>query len=85
MAASIATVKYLKQWDRGGKGSFKTEPPNAGLTSLVDGKLHTASVELKEPRLKGTTLTYQVKVLEGQLPKAAGPSSLFIDGGFCCM
>ena len=79
MAEAIPTATFLKHWDHGRKGSFKSDPPNAGLTSLVDGKLQTATVELTQPRLDGTTLTYQARVLQGAPPPAAGPSSLFID------
>jgi hypothetical protein len=81
-AEAIPTATFLTSWNDG-KGSFKSDPPNAGLTMLVDGKLQTATVELKQPRLEGTTLTYQVRVLKGTLPPTAGTSSLFIDGGHC--
>ena len=80
MAEAIPTATFLKGWDKGGKNSFKSDPPNAGLTTLVDGKLQTATVELSQPQLDGTTLTYQARVLEGTPPQAGGPSSLFIDG-----
>jgi hypothetical protein len=36
-------------------------------------------VTLRNPRLKGRDLSYDVTVISGQLPKAAGPASLFID------
>ena len=81
MAQSIPTATFLKSWDQGGKGSFKSDPPNAGLTTLVDGKLQSSTVELTQPRLDGTTLTYQARITEGTLPPQAGTISLFIDGG----
>jgi hypothetical protein len=49
------------------------DPPNAGLTSIVDGKLQTATVS--------TTLTFQARVLEGTPPTSGGTSSIFIDSG----
>ena len=80
-AEAIPTATFLKSWDVGGKRSFRSDPPNAGLTSIVDGKLQTATVELKQPHLDGTTLTYQARVIEGTPPPTAGASSLFIDAG----
>jgi hypothetical protein len=82
-AETIPTATFLKSWDDGGKGSFQSVPPNAGLTSIVDGKLQTATVELKQPHLDGTTLTFQARVLEGTPPASGGTSSVFIDGGQC--
>ena len=84
-AETIPTATFLKSWDVGGKGSFKSDPPNAGLTSIVDGKLQTATVELTKPYLNGATLTYAVRVLEGNLPVSGGASSLFIDRCPCCV
>jgi len=45
----------------------------------VDGKLQTATVELKQPSLNGTTLTFQARVLEGTPPTSGGTTSVFID------
>ena len=81
MAEALPTAKFLTYWDQGGTKSFQSNPPNAGLTFLVDGKLQTTTVELTKPRLDGTTLTYQARVLEGTPPPMAGASSLFIDAG----
>ena len=81
MAEAIPTGTFLKGWDKGGENSFKSDPPNAGLTSLVDGKLQTATLELSQPHLDGTTLTFQARVLEGTPPPMVGASSLFIDAG----
>jgi hypothetical protein len=36
-------------------------------------------VEISKPRLVGTTLSYDAKVLDGELPARFGESSLFID------
>jgi hypothetical protein len=82
---AIPTATFLTNWDKGGTQSFQSKPPNAGLTSVVDGKLQTATVELTKPHLDGTTLTYQVRVLEGTVPTSAGASSVFIDSCPCCI
>lgn len=83
VAEAISTDTFIKDWGDGGKSSFVADPPNAGLTSIVDGKLQTATVELKQPHLEGTTLTFQARVLEGTPPASGGTSSIFIDGGPC--
>jgi hypothetical protein len=82
-AEAFPTATFLKSWDAGGKGSFQSDPPNAGLTSIVDGKLQTATVELTKPHHDGTTLTYQVRVLEGTPPALGATTSMFIDGCGC--
>ena len=88
MAKSISTAAFVHNWGRGGNNSFKAKPPNAGLTSLVDGKLQTATVELSQPHLDGTTLTYQARVLKGAPPPTGAETSIFFDdihwnpGGF---
>ena len=78
MAEAIATATFVASWDKGAK-SFKSDPPNAALTSIVDGKLQSATVELSDPILDGTTLTFKVRVIEGAVPAAGKTVSLFID------
>jgi len=36
-------------------------------------------VTISNPRLEGQNLTYDVKTLEGDLPKTGGAAALFID------
>lgn len=88
MAKTVTASELIENWNKGGNDSMQADPPNAGVTGLVDGKLQTATVELSRPELNGTTLTYQVKILEGSLPAQAADTSIFIDdihwnpGGF---
>ena len=79
MAEALPTAAFVAGWDKGGTKSLKADPPNAALTSIVDGKLQTATVELSEPRLDGTTLTFKVRVIEGAVPAVGKATSLFID------
>ena len=68
---------------------YLSVPPNAALSVVVDGKENTSVVELTNPRLDGTSLTYDVRLLEGTPPAAGSNSALFIDwwygpwGGVC--
>ena len=36
-------------------------------------------VELRDPELKGDELSYNIRVLEGEMPAQGGPVSVFID------
>jgi hypothetical protein len=80
IAGHYRTDEYLRFWKQGPE-SFLKDPPNATLSTFQKGKddLLDVVVTLRNPRLKGRDLSYDVTVISGQLPKAAGPVSLFID------
>lgn len=78
-AGHIATEELVKQWAEG-PDSFEKDPPNATISILGGGSdVNDAVVTLKSPKLDGTTLTFDVAVLEGSLSGAKGPAALFID------
>ena len=62
-------------------GSFAKDPPNATVSAFAkDGsKVADAVVVLKSPKLEGDRLTFDIAVLEGDIGKADGPATLFID------
>ena len=68
------------QWDEG-KDNFAIDPPNATVSVLGgDGSdVSDAVVTLKTPKLEGTTLTFDVAVLEGNLDGTDGPAAVFIE------
>jgi hypothetical protein len=79
-AGHVLTKHFLKEWDEG-SDSFAKDPPNATI-SVLSGEgdaVEDAVVVLKSPKLDGDKLTFEVSVLEGNLSKATGPASLFID------
>jgi hypothetical protein len=80
IAGHYRTEEYLKFWKEG-PDSFLKDPPNATLSVFQKGNddLLDVVVTLRNPRLKGNDLSYDVKVIEGKLPKAGGPATLFID------
>ncbi len=88
-AGHVTTEQFIMQWDDG-KDNFAVDPPNATVSVLGgDGSdVSDAVVTLKTPKLDGTTLTFDITVLEGSLNGASGPAALFIDhfggggGGF---
>lgn len=78
-AGHVMTTQFIQQWDEG-KDSFAVDPPNATISVLSDtpGDVDDAVVELTKPELKGDTLSFQVKVLQGEIDNS-GPAALFID------
>ena len=76
--APLHAEDYLALW-HAGADDFTADPPNAGLSVLVDGQMQTAVVELTDPVLDGSTLRYKVIVLEGAVPPQGEVPSLFVD------
>jgi hypothetical protein len=78
-AGHITTGEIVKQWGAGAD-SFDRDPPNATVSVLGGGSdVSDAVVTLRSPKLDGTTLTFDVSVLEGNLTGATGPAAVFID------
>jgi len=77
-AGHLLTDHLLEEWS---EGSFAKDPPNATVSVLSkDGaSVHDAVVELRDPHLDGDRLTFDVRVLEGDLAGADGPASVFVD------
>ena len=62
------------------KDNFSDNPPNAVLSVIDGNEMLDVVVELtQQPKLNGDELTYTFKVIDGEVPKAGGASSLFID------
>jgi hypothetical protein len=72
--------EFLPLWTEG-PDSFAKNPPNATLSVLEVGNpdLHNAVVTLRNPRMHGKDLVYDIKIVEGTVPQAAGAAVLFID------
>jgi hypothetical protein len=77
-AGHLLTEHLIEEWT---EGSFAKDPPNATVSVLSkDGaSVRDAVVELKIPHLEGDKLTFDVRVLEGDLAGADGPASVFVD------
>jgi len=81
IAGHYRTGEYLEFW-KAGPDSFLKDPPNATLSAFHEGKdeLSDVVVTLRNPRVEGKDLSYDITVISGKLPAAnAGPVSLFID------
>jgi hypothetical protein len=78
IAGNMNTTRFIPFWSEG-KDSFKSDPPNADI-SIVEGKeLKQTVVELQDPVLEGSNLTYTVKLLKGEMPAAGTDVAVFID------
>lgn len=71
---------FLSRWGDG-KDSFAKDPPNATISVLggSDAGVTDAVVVISNPKLDGGNLTFDAKVLEGDLKGVKGPAALFID------
>jgi hypothetical protein len=79
-AGHVNTAQFIRHWENGSQG-FGKDPPNATISVLGSNgtDVDDAVVVLRAPKLDGTTLTFQVSVLEGDLAGAKGAAALFID------
>jgi len=78
LAGHMATADFVPFWDEGAD-SFKSDPPNATLSVVEAGTMDNVVMTLRNPRLAGRDLSYEVEVLEGKAPATGGATSLFID------
>ena len=74
----ISTEEFVDSWDKG-PDSFESNPPNAVLSIFHPDSVSDIVVELIDPVLSGSELTYDVVILDGEIPASGGPSALFID------
>jgi hypothetical protein len=76
----MSTADFVDLWAEGAN-SFEEDPPNAVLAFLEPGDQvpEDAVVVIESPRLEAGRLTYSIKPLDGTVPTAAGPVTLFID------
>jgi hypothetical protein len=73
------TADVISEWGSG-EDSFAKNPPNATVSVLnKDDSVKDAAVVLKNPKLDGDRLTFNVQTLEGDLAGADGAAAVFID------
>jgi hypothetical protein len=74
------TAHIVEDWSKG-SDNFTKDPPNATVSAFrKDGLgITDAVVVLKNPKLEGDQLTFDVDVLEGDLQEADGAAAVFID------
>jgi hypothetical protein len=79
--AGHLTVKDFLSSVSKGKDSFAEDPPNAVVSIANGDTFEDVVVTLnRKPTLKGDELVYTgIAIVDGDLPKVAGPGSVFID------
>ncbi len=79
-AGHVLTKHFVEEWGEG-SDSFAKDPPNATVSvfNKEADSVADAVVTLRSPKLEGTTLTFDVSVLEGDLKGGDGAAALFID------
>jgi hypothetical protein len=80
IAGHILTGEFVERFSKDA-GKIDADPPNATLSVMTpEGEAYSVVLELKNPKLDGDTLQYEVRVLEGRLPVSFGVASLFFEG-----
>jgi hypothetical protein len=74
----VSTDEFFDTWGEG-DDSFAEDPPNAVLSIFSEDEVNDIVVVLKNPELDGDQMSYQVNILDGEMPASGGASSLFID------
>jgi hypothetical protein len=65
IAGHMHTEDFVLDWQEGtGKESFHTDPPNGTLSIFTEDEIVDVVLELKNPRLEGSTLVYDINVPE---------------------
>ena len=72
------TEDFVAQWAVG-EGNFAADPPNAALPILTGTEPQEIIMELMNPRIEGSDLVYDVKILQGNEKATSETVSLFID------
>jgi hypothetical protein len=78
LAGHARTEAVVQSWGEG-PDSFAKVPPNADFSTFGPNGAANAVVELRNPSLQGDTLTYDVHLIQGNVPPSGGEGSLFID------
>ncbi|GJM14873.1 MAG: hypothetical protein DHS20C13_02000 [Thermodesulfobacteriota bacterium] len=83
ISGQLSIEVFAQGWNQG-PDSFKADPPNATLSILAKDGNQNIVVQLSEPnvKVKGGSISFKVRVLDGELPETFGHSSLFIDFNF---
>ena len=74
----VPSEEFLDSWGDG-DDSFADDPPNAVLSTFHEEEVNDVVVVLQDPALDGDRFSYQVEILDGEMPSSGGASSLFID------
>jgi hypothetical protein len=74
----IYTEDLIAIWSEG-KDNLAKDPPNATLSIFGEDEIVDLVVELKNPKMEDDKFTYDIKLLDGDIPDFSGRATLFID------
>lgn len=74
----IPSGEFVESWDQG-EDSFASNPPNAVLSIFQPEHVQDVVIVLSDPQYDGTDLSYQIEILDGEIPESGGETALFID------
>jgi len=77
--AGHLSLEQAYEWGRSGDDSFVADPPNATLSILEEGEIANVVVTMSDGIVDGDSISFDVEILEGELPARGGPNTLFID------
>ena len=78
IVGKVTTTDFVDHW-ASGDDSFKSDPPNAVLTADNGNSAEEVTLVLRDPRLDGDVLEYDIEVLNGTDNLSGEWASLFID------
>ena len=82
IAGHVRMADFMTEWtSKAGPDNFGEDPPNAALSvyepDQPDASL--AIVEILNPKVEGSDLLYDYRLIEGAPPRSGGQTALFID------
>ncbi len=78
IAGHVSLEEFVELWDESAD-SFETNPPNATLSVLEKNGKDNIVIELLNPVLTENGLSFQIEVINGEIPDSFGSSALFVD------
>ncbi|MCZ6701741.1 MAG: hypothetical protein O6940_01730 [Ignavibacteria bacterium] len=74
----VYTEDVITIWSEG-KDKLSKDPPNATLSIFGENEIVDLVVELKNPKMEEDKFTYDIILLDGEIPDFGGRATLFID------
>ena len=83
LSGMLSIEVFAQGWDKG-SDNFRNDSPNATLSILGKDGANNIVVELSNPdvKVKEGSISFKVRVLQGEMPKSFGNSTLFVDFNF---
>ena len=77
-AGHMGVNKFKSLWTKG-INSFRSDPPNATLSVILDGKDSDSVMTISNPQIDDNSITFDLKEISGTPPDQFNTGGLFID------